>query len=70
MIAAGQDDAGPCLGDAHEGVIKQFHHVQARQGAIVDIPCNQHDVNGLGFHQRHQLVHEVALGIKHANAVE
>ena len=70
VVAAGQDHACPCLRDPHKGIIQQLDHVQPRQRAIVDVSGNQDDIHGFRFHQRYQLVHEVALGIKHANAVE
>jgi hypothetical protein len=70
VVAAGEHYGGPGLGNTHQGVVEKFDDVESRQGAIIDVTRNEDDVYRLRFHEGHELVHETALGFKHANAVE
>ena len=70
MVAAGQDDPGAGRPDPGQRVRKHRHDVHPRQGTVIHIPGNEHDIHALFPDRIHQLVEEVLLRSKHADAVE
>ncbi len=61
VVAARDDDPRPRVAQPEERVVVQRHGLDRRHGAVVDVTGDQHDVDPLLAHGRHQVVQEGGL---------
>jgi len=71
VVVAGNEDHRHVLPDhdAGDGVVEQAHGLGRRDGAVVDVPGDEHGVGFLGVDQRDELVEDLGLVFEQRHAV-
>ena len=70
MVPAGEHDRRARVGQAGQRLVEQGHHLDPRQGAVVDVTRDHDGVHGLGPHHLDEVVDHRGLGVQHADPME